>query len=491
MKLNPLLIPAVTLLLSACKPQTGTVIPVETVSSDTVSTDTATIKSDYFKINFISEDAEKRFFQLFSNSETTGLTLDTVKIDNTTIHQIALTSADLIPLEDEPIIQEHDLTQAERPWDSEGSVKLLSTLPLSLFQLSSFFSSSDSLYSIEREDNTTYTVSGQSGSFDAVAYINELTRIAEERPILISSLWGEIDGLREFSDQTSRTISGIAPISPTKLAVKTAVPFEPKLEQLSLILPGDSEGYKVESIENASGRSHQLTAGIGQYAKPHIKSISIDEKNDGDPIIELSTGNYNGALLYRNSDIRVVKSRLTNMTITPVDTLTVFAITNMNEPAEESSLASLLAPGALKNALPFQSFIAETLLPTDIPKSSFRQAVPPVITERVTVLADEKNHLEYSVAKELVNFLQQKGIFAELSSLNNSSFGKKAYYEEYQIMICSIPGKVRNSPCATQLLKTLYNSKTKTPLLHVPLFLAADSKLKLTGNNLSSIVKLK
>lgn len=489
MKKFHILIPISLILLNSCKPKVDTTIPTETTPADSVVTDTSSVKSpDYFKVSFESPEAEKHFLSLFKKNDSNMLKIDTVQIDNTTVHKISFAAekSTLIPIGDEPDFVENDLIPEGPTWDSEGTIQLLTTIPLSPIQLSSFFSTADSTYQIDRSNERTYQITSTDSGFNAMEYAATLNDLTLSHPNLVTSVFGSIEGIPELVNGTSPTLSGIAPVSLTTLAIRTAEPFEPNITNISTLLPGTSSGYSLKS----SSSKQTLSAGKEQLESPHAKEISFIKNSGNDPIIELSTGSYDGAILFRNSDIRVVQSRMTNMVLTPIDTVTVYAVISMESPGIESELASAINPGAVKKGLPFESTIAQSLLPDEIPHTAMQPALPPMISGVITVLANEENSMELAIARKLVENLKSSGISAELNQ-SGESFGKRIYNNSYQILITSMGERLRNAPNAREYLKLLHNNKTKTPLLHVPLFLAADKKVQITENDISTLVKLK
>lgn len=489
MKYFKIIIPISILLLNSCKPKVDTTIPTDTVSSDTAVTDTTVVETpDYFKVSFESTEAEKHFLSLFEKNDSNMLKIDTVQVDNTTVHKVSFVAekSSLIPLGDEPGFVENDLVPKGPAWDGEASINLLATVPLSHVQLSSFFATADSSYQIDRSNERTYQITSIDSNFNAMDYATTLNALTLANPNLVTSVFGPIEGISDLINGTSPNLSGIAPVSLTTLAIRTAEPFEPTLENLKTLLPGSNEGYALTS----SSSKQSLKAGINQQEIPHAKEINLIKSSGGDPIIELSTGSYDGAILFRSSDIRVVQSRMTSMQISPIDTMTVYAVISMESPGIESELASVLNPGEVKKNLPFESTIAQTLLPDDIPANSMNPALPPMINGVITVLANEENPLEFSIAKNLVTTLKSGGINAELNR-SNETYGRRVFNNSYQILVTSMSHELQNSSNAREYLKLLHGNKTKTPLLNVPLYLAADKNIQMTENDISTLIKLK
>ncbi len=438
-------ISAITLLLVSCKPSPRTLYPDNSAEQDTLTTNSTTTTDSEFVdtipsllVEFDSDSTRDQFLALFAQAETTGLELEVTEIDNTTVFSFEQIPVDetMLLLDDEFEIMESDLNASSGIWDKTATALIMSTMQLTPYEVSLLQVSSDSLYEINQIDGVTYEIVDTSNTFDATSFTNYLTSLAKSSPVVIESVFGKIEGMESYLSGASATLTGVATVGPTEISIRTSEPFEPSLEKVNAILPGSVEGYKVSRHPTYrhpdSDWTYRFTENSGQLSTPHLKEMVIQEEVDGDPIIALTNNTFDGAILYKKSDIDVITPRLTSMQMKlfPIESLSLYLSVNKKLRGQADDIVGALAIRSWISTLPFNISGAESLpnrgaftLPT------------------VTVLVDQERPIELAVANQLAANIKRVDPTCEviLKTVSSTVVGQNIISGEYDIYVGSIP----------------------------------------------------
>ncbi len=485
MNYNYFIIFAASLLILSCKPSPRTLYPENGVDSDTITFDSTVVDTTpKLLVKFDSDSTKFQFMELFAFAETTGLELEVTEVDNTTVFSFEQMPVDesILLLDDELEIMESDLDASSGIWDKAGVALIMTTMPLTPYDVSMFQISNDSIYEIKQFENTTYEIVDTTGSLDAIGFTNYLTSLAKDAPVVVESILGKISGMSEYLSGASATLTGVAAVGPSSISIHTSEPFTPSAQQLSILLPGAAKGYKVSRHRTArnldSDWTYRLDENEGQANIPHLKEVVIQEDIGGDPIIALTNDTFDGAILYRKSDIDVITPRLStmNMKLYPIESLSLYLSVNNRLRGQAEGIVGALGVRTWISSLPFNIRATESLPRRgDISLSS------------ITILVDQDRPIELAVANQVAANIKRITPTCDviLNTISSTAVGQAISAGEYDIYVGSIP---------TQMLENgssfgRSDNASLFEIAHVEQYLAIKKEYFLADQTLKSVAK--
>lgn len=435
----------VLLLLFSCEKQ-STTMPQEKVES----TEFKLNDSSQTILSFNDTQTRDSLFNLLKEHNFKYLIKDSLgtKIYSISYLRSTLDSVNKIDFNDSFVEVDLDTTF----WENGATVSLTTPLPLTAFNFINYVSI-DTTIKVSEFENSSYTLKSR---YTTTSLFVELNQLLRDDPIEANLLLGNIKDIANYFAGVSPTVLGMAAISPSELKILSYNPPNPKI--FNVLVPQRENGIYYKDTMVKGNKVHYLIA-KNIPAIPHLDTVKITEKLQSDPIIELSTTNSMGTILFRKSNIRVVKNRLSNFSITTFDTLNIalhWAYTI------DENIYSIITKNieSSSSKLPFNTTITSNAV---VENNTFSTSIIGTI-DTTKILVNKDNPIFYATAISINKILNNNEIPSKIIALNTENYLKAIGNKAYTFTIYS----------------TIEKENT---LFSVPLYIVLKSPYKLEANN--------
>ncbi|MDR0303805.1 MAG: hypothetical protein LBH98_03420 [Chitinispirillales bacterium] len=299
----------------------------------------------------------------------------------------------------------------------------------------------------------------------------DLSDFARNSPASLRGIFGDLVGISDVANGTQKVVSGIIPKSFNTIEYR----FEMPIVNLSDILPNlvlrYNKFYEISQNENKilmNRRENSLGA---------CQTISVENIGNNDPIITLGAKRNMTAMLFRKSDINLLKLKLPNFNIIKFDELSVCAVINPSLDFEvKSAINSILQNKNEYKKLDYDISLISNGSGRDF--TSFNK-------DSIVIIYDKNNPMAYETAVVSAKILREKT--GKKVIVTGDLGQKKLYYFDYDVAISVNP---KNSDYrflsrkffAKELTQVeMTDLKYKIDLFYVDIYLCSQQKINSQG----------
>jgi len=261
---------------------------------------------------------------------------------------------------------------------------------------------------------------------NSIATAGELSDLAKNYPASIRGIFGDLAGISDVVNGTQKVVSGIIP----KTLKVTEFRFEMPIMNLSNIL--FSSILRYNSLYEISQDGGKISMNRRENSLGACKAISIENIGNNDPIIALGARKNLIALLFRKSDLDVIKLKFSNFNVEKFDELRLSAFVN---PSLESDVKSAIS-FALHNKSEYKKLDYDlSLIPSESGHNSLN-----FDKDSIVIVYDKNNPIAYETAMISAKILKEK---TKKKVVAVGDLGQKKLYSfAYDVVISASPRNV-------------------------------------------------
>jgi|GEM_PF-1795675 len=261
---------------------------------------------------------------------------------------------------------------------------------------------------------------------NSIATAGELSDLAKNYPASIRGIFGDLAGISDVVNGTQKVVSGIIP----KTFKVTEFRFEMPIMNLSNIL--FSSLLRYNSLYEISQSDSKISMSRRENSLGACQAISIENIGNNDPIIALGARKNLTALLFRKSDLDVVRLKFSNFNVEKFDELRLSAFINPSlEPDVKSAISF-----ALHNKSEYKKLDYDlSLIPSESGHNSLN-----FDKDSIIIIYDKNNPIAYETAMISAKILKEK---TKKKVVAVGDLGQKKLYSfAYDVVISASPRNV-------------------------------------------------
>lgn len=315
---------------------------------------------------------------------------------------------------------------------------------------------------------------------NSIQTAGELSDFAKNYPASLRGILGDLAGIADVANGTQKIISGIIPKSFKVIEFR----FEMPIMDLSNILFNSllryNSLYEISQVESKifmNRRENSLSA---------CKMISVENIENNDPIIALGARKNLTALLFRKSDLGLIKLKLPNFNVAEFGELRVSAFINPSLDFETKNALIY----ALQNRSEFKKLDYDLSLIAGEDKNDFVNFGK----DSIVIIYDKNDPIAYETAMISVKILKEKTTKRIVAVGDIGQ--KKLFYFNYDMAISVNPENsdfqyLSRKFFAKELTQDeMTDLKYKIDLFNVRIFLCSQQKIS-PQNSISRLEVLK
>jgi hypothetical protein len=261
---------------------------------------------------------------------------------------------------------------------------------------------------------------------NSIATAGELSDFAKNYPASIRGIFGDLAGVSDVVNGTQKVVSGIIP----KTFKVTEFRFEIPIMNLSNIL--FSSLLRYNSLYEISQTDNKISMSRRENSLGACKAISIENIGNNDPIIALGARKNLTALLFRKSDLDVVRLKFSNFNVEKFNELRLSAFVNPSLEPEVKSAISF----ALQDKSEYKKLDYDLSL---IPSESGHNFVN-FDKDSIIIVYDKNNPIAYETAMISAKILKEK---TKKKVVAVGDLGQKKLYSfAYDVVISASPRNI-------------------------------------------------
>jgi len=360
---------------------------------------------------------------------------------------------------------EQNIDMSKVKIDSSAQINIISQIPFECFNL---YNDSD-LIELKYGKSMRNTISievPQNFFFNSIQAANDISEFAKTNPASVRGIFGNLLGITEVVRGTQKVLFGIIPrnVKIIDFRYETQISY-PAFQILKTLVWKFNKRFDISLSENKITMKRR-TDDFGA-----TKLITLENIGTNDPVKMLNKNNELSAFLFKNSDLKLVRSDLQDFKGVRFDNFMVSAFLNPLLDNETKNILEKLVKNAdYSNKLDYNlnTFTGE--------KSQGFEAFD---KDSIIIIYDKNNLIAFETAMVVSQFLQEK---TAKNVVAVADFGqRRLFFGDYDIVISA------NSANLDEQFLARKFSDSKIDLFEMKIYLVSMQKIITQSNIISNL----